>query len=541
VAHRRSLVLVTLVACSGLLAAAGLAKAPPKGGTLRVSSPRLIDTVDPALAYTAQDWELEYATCAKLYSYPDKPAPAGAIVIPEVARSFPRISADGTTQTIELRHSYRFDNGQSVTAANFVASFNRDANPKMLSPATSYLHEIAGADAVLNGDAQTISGVRALGRYTLQIRTTRRLPDLVSRLTMPFFCPIAVDTPVQEIDDPLGSGPYFVASDVPNREVVLKRNPFYRGPRSANVDQILWTVNGLEACRVAVEQDALDYCAGLGVPDADKPELAAKYGVNRKSGRFFFKPILETSFFSFNHDRRAFKGVGQIPLEQAINWAIDRAALVQAAGYLAGQPTDQTLPPAMASRAVIYPVGPVTERSLAKARALLKKARYKPKQLVLYSDNALYDPAWAQIFQADLKRLGIDVVIKYFPTDSYSDIVGTRGGPFDVSLGGWVADFADPISFFQLLDGHNLKPAGNSGDAYFDRPKYNREIEHIETLRGAPRRKAWAALDVEIMRDDPPWAPVMNQSRTEFISRSFGCFLFQPAIARPDLAAACKR
>src|SRR5207245_1889775 len=153
----------------------------------------------------------------------------GAIVIPEVATGFPKVSRDGKSQTIQLRHSYRFHTGQAVTAQNFVASFNRDANPKMQSPSTAYLHEIVGADAVMDGTAQTISGVRALGRYTLQIRTARRLPDLVSRLTMPFFCPIAVNSPLEEIDDPLGSGPYYVASLVPNRQVVLKRNPFYRG------------------------------------------------------------------------------------------------------------------------------------------------------------------------------------------------------------------------------------------------------------------------------------------------------------------------
>src|SRR5207253_3800863 len=136
----------------------------------------------------------------------------------------------------------RLHTGQRVTAANFVAAFNRDANPKLQSPARYYLHEIVGADAVMDGRAEAISGVKALSPYTLQIRTTQPLPDLVSRLTMPFFCPIATNTPLQEINDPLGSGPYYVASRVPGRQVVLKRNPFYRGPRPANVDQAVWTI-----------------------------------------------------------------------------------------------------------------------------------------------------------------------------------------------------------------------------------------------------------------------------------------------------------
>jgi len=59
-------------------------------------------------------------------------------------------------------------------------------------------------------------------------------------------------------------------------------------------------------------------------------------------------------------------------------------------------------------------------------------------------------------------------------------------------------------------------------------------------LTGEARRKAWADLDVEMMRDDPPWAPVTVFTSLDFVSRSHGCFVFQPVIARPNLVAACK-
>src|SRR6266508_1475579 len=138
----------------GLLAAAGLAgSAQKKSGTLRLSSILDVDSVDPAIAYFPQSWMLEYATCAELYNYPDRPAPQGAIVLPEVASGFPKVSKDAKTQTIQLKRSYRFHTGQRVTAANFVAAFNRDANPKMQSPtvAAGYLNEIVGANAVIRG------------------------------------------------------------------------------------------------------------------------------------------------------------------------------------------------------------------------------------------------------------------------------------------------------------------------------------------------------------------------------------------------------
>jgi ABC-type oligopeptide transport system substrate-binding subunit len=533
---------------ASLLATAGLAGPhAKKGGTLRVSGTFELDSVDPALAYLADSWWLEFATCAKLYNNPDKPAPEGTIVIPEVAKGFPKLSKDGETQTIELKRAYRFHTGQRITAANFVAAFNRDANPKMQSPtvAAGYLNEIVGANTVIRGKARTISGVKALGPYTLQIRTTRPLHDLAARLTMPFFCPIATSTPPREISNPLGSGPYYIASRVRNRQIVLARNPFYRGPRPANVNRVVWTIGaGREACRAAVERDEVDYCVGRSLgPTADR-EIAAKYGINRQGGRFFFDPRLQTFFFAFNHDRPAFKGLGQIPLKQAINWALDRRALVGAVGFLGGKRTDQILPPTMTRAASIYPLGPVTEPRLVTARALLAKARVKPKRLVLYapSDRPLPFPAWAQIFQFNLKRLGIDVEIKYFPFGVVAEKAGIRGEPFDVAILAWSVDYADPITFFgPLLNGNNLTPTGNLNLAHFDRPKYNREIERIDRLTGVARRRAWAELDVEMMRNDPPWAPFMNGAQRDFVSKSFGCYLFQPVIGDFDIAAACKK
>ncbi len=543
--HRAWLTLagVTVTAC--VLTAGSFSAPAQKGGTLRLSSVLDVDSVDPAIAYGPQSLMLEYATCAELYNYPDKPAPQGAIVAPEVATGFPKVSADGKVQTIKLKRTYRFDTGARVTAENYVAAFNRDAAPSLESPAVSagYLDEIVGARAVLDGKARAISGVKALGPYTLQIRTTKPLPDLASRLTMPFFCPVAVGAPTTEIDEPLGSGPYHVTSRVPGRQVVLERNRFYRGHRPANVDRIVYTVGpGQEACRLAVEQDELDWCEFLS--DSDYRDIAAKYGINRPDGRFFFGPTLGTGYFAFNHDRRAFRGQAQIPLMKAINWAIDRPALVRASGYLGGKRTDQILPPAMGRQASVYPLGGVTAQTLDKARALLAKAKYRPQKLVLYTATSpSFFAAWAQIFSYDMRRLGIDVEIKYFGTaNAMFRAAGRRGEPFDVLTGRWSVDYPDASTYFDpLLNGDSIRSTGNFNDAYFDNPKYNRAIERIDRMSGAARRKAWANLDVEMMRDDPPWAPFLNGARADFVSESFGCYVLQPVIGRLDIAAACKK
>ena len=173
------------------------------------------------------------------------------------------------------------------------------------------MHEIVGADAVVDGKARVISGIRVLGRYRLQMRLTKPLSDFAARLTIPFFCPVLPNTPVDPagIDNPAGSGPYYVAERIPNRQLVLRRNPYYRGGRPANVDQVVWTVGqSREECLAATEQDRIDSCVVQGLPFGAYRGLAETYGVNRPGGRFFVEPSLTTWYFAFNHERPAFKG-----------------------------------------------------------------------------------------------------------------------------------------------------------------------------------------------------------------------------------------
>ena len=158
-------------------------------------------------------------------------------------------------------------------------------------------------------------------------------------------------------------------------------------------------------------------------------EYVERFGINRPGGRLFFTATSSTEAFVFNHDRRAFESPSQIPLKQAINSAIDRPALVRAGDALAGRRTDQILPPALTRPASIYPLVGVTPRSLARARALLARARFKPTKLVLYTYNALSFPVRAQIFQFNLQRLGIDVEVKYFTVGTLEARIGTGGGP----------------------------------------------------------------------------------------------------------------
>ena len=81
------------------------------------------------------DWWREQvlaATCALLVNYPDKPFPAGAKLVPEVARELPTVSDDGRTYTFRLRSGFRFSppSDAPVTAEAFRRAIERRSTRK---------------------------------------------------------------------------------------------------------------------------------------------------------------------------------------------------------------------------------------------------------------------------------------------------------------------------------------------------------------------------------------------------------------------------
>ena len=511
---------------------AGAAAGAPKGGTLRMSAPVDVDSIDPALAYAPWSWQIEYATCAKLFNYPDAADVAGARLVPEVVDRY-SASSDRRTYTFTLKRTFRFHTGAPITAQSFADAINRIAQPKLESPATTYLHEIVGADAVIAGRANTVSGVRVLSRYRLQIRLTRSVGDFTARLTMPFFCPIPPRTPFDRtlVDGAPGSGPYYIAERIPNQRVVLKRNPYYRGGRQGRVERVVWTIETYGACILGVEEDRIDYCFA-GLNREGYRELADKYGINRPGGRFFVSPGLTTSYVVFNHSRPAFAGAAQIPVKKAINYAIDRPELARQFGHFGGRRTDQLLPPSLARGERMYPRA---GSDYPTARRLLADAARPPRELVLYADSSPSGVSLAQTLVFNLGQIGIDVQVKIFDVNALNDRLATAGEPFDLALGGWVADYADPAGFFVSL----LEPGSGSG-VNLDDPAINRRVAVASRLTGNARRKAWADLDVELMRTNPPWAPFVHNLRRTFVSKSTGCVLVHPVYGF-DIAAACKK
>ena len=113
------------------------------GGTLRYDLPDDVDFTDPALAYYAPSWHVEYATCLKLLNYPDANGPRGSTLVPEAATSLPRISNGGRTYDFTVSAPWtRFSNGERVGPQSFAHAIERVLDPRMQSPGAQFVSDV---------------------------------------------------------------------------------------------------------------------------------------------------------------------------------------------------------------------------------------------------------------------------------------------------------------------------------------------------------------------------------------------------------------
>jgi ABC-type transport system substrate-binding protein len=410
------------------------------------------------------------------------------------------------------------------------------------------MNEIAGANAVLDGKAKSAPGIQVKGNHLI-IKLTKPVPDIVNRLTMPFFCPQPGPSGLPRNKDGIGApfsgaGPYYVAQWTPSRSAVLERNPNWKGAiaktRPANADRMEYTFGLTQAAtKLRLDKNETDLGA---IPTTEVANVVQQYGINK--GRFFLRKLMVFWYLAMNHEQPLFgpKGSpnGNVQLLKAVNTAIDRPALVRQFGYLAGARTDQIIPYTMPGfrNWDIYSIrgaNPTKAAALAKGNTRSGKA-------VFYTFNSTPGPAISQVVQQNLKAIGVDVEIKTFDRVVQNQKEATRGEPFDITFEGWGADYADPVSFFNtLLWGGAIQNTNNSNVSYFNSPTYNARILKVAQTAGAKRFTDYANLDRDIMKNASPFAPFINTNARIYVGPSVGCYKYAPAHGVTNLAAVCKK
>jgi DNA-binding SARP family transcriptional activator/ABC-type transport system substrate-binding protein/streptogramin lyase len=513
------------------------------GGTARVNVQLAdlskIEGLDPALNASTYGSQIDYATCLKLLNYPDAQGPTGSQLVPEAATSFPKVSDGGKTYTFTIRRGFRFSppSGEPVTAETFRYSIERSL--ELLNSKFAYVFEDIVGFPVEKGTH--VRGVTARGDK-LTIRLRARQPDFPARID--HFCAVPIGTPLEDFQTIPAAGPYYVASETPQR-VVLRRNPNYAGDRPHRLDGIVFTFGISHAQTLAdIDRGRADYALD-GLSRAADQRLAVRFGPGSPAAqagheRYFQAPQTILQYLVLNAHRPLF---GSLRLRKAVNYAIDRATLARLGSpstdpAVCGPqlPADHYLPPGLPGYrdAHIYPLdGP----NLATARRLASGLGGKA---VMFSCKADPCPQIAATVKANLKAIGIDVEIKEFPLPTMYDKETAPGARFDIGIGGWGVDYADPQDILNpLFEGKFIAFGLNT--SRFNDPVWNRRLEAAAGRSGRLRYRTYGNLDIALARDAAPVAAWATRTRSEYFSARMGCQIEHPVNSGVDLAALCIR
>ena len=529
--------IVTVAIGASLLVTAAFAgsssSSVARGGTLRINQSLTdFEFMDPQKCYDTSCYEALWPTTYQLLQYPEKSGEESKRIYAEAATGFPIVSKDGKTYRFTVRSGVKASNGKTVTAAWFVRAFELLLSPKSgdsassRSAAVNILADVAGVEAFYEGKSAKISGVTASGQK-LTVKLTRPNPALVSMIAMPWFTATDPSTPYSEAGTDVrpSAGPYRVQAREVNRSVVLVRNPSYKGSRPANPDRIVITVNTDQAqSLLQIRSNQVDHDISP-LPAAAMAELGATYGVNKS--RFFVKPTSSTVFWGLNS---SVGPLANVRLRKAVNYAIDRPAQLRIAGKYAGARTDQILPPSMPGfiPANIYPIKGANP---AKAKELAGNLSGVPEIRILHG-NSQSNINRGQVMRFNLEQLGLKATTEAVPFAQLTSRSGDKkNGGYDLIWSAWQQDYADPSDFINvLLDGRTIPDEGSSPNAaLFNSAKFNKLMDAASALSGQARLTAYGNLDIQIMREGAPWAPVFIGNNRIFLSTRVSNFQYNAA------------
>jgi peptide/nickel transport system substrate-binding protein len=488
-----------------------------------------IDSMDPNRWYFAVTWGLANAMCTTLVRYADQPGTAGTQVVPGTA-SLPTVSSNGLVWTFTMRPGARFSDGQPITPADVKYTFMRLMAPAVNTGTGVYFTNVLGAAAYMNGKSTTVPGITTTAN---SISFHLSSPDgaFLYKAALPTTCPVPVGTPMKPIENGSleeqdASGPFKLQSYSPARQIVLVFNKNYDqslGVRG-HVAKIVFTI-GDESTQAVLQIQA-------GQLDFNTSNLATADIIKISQNKALASQVHESARPSLTYIflNNQVPPLNNLDVRKAINFAVDRTAiLAQWGGPLAGAPSDQIIPAGQADykQYTIYPNTP----NLAEAKKLMAASGVKtPVSLVLRTQNDA--PGFmnmAQVIQANLKPIGINVQIVGSPNSVNSSYIVNYKAHVPLGIEPWSLDFPDGEAIINTgLD--PATPDALANMARFSDPSFIAPFNNAIPLTGAARVSAYEALDNQVMSQQAPYAPLFNPKWYDFVSTRLGGYVYSEAM-----------
>ena len=459
----------------GLLLSSCRAPRPSHEGIKRlvVASKNRVDTVDPAGGYTFGAMQLLSAIGDPLYAIN-----ARGQLEPRLALAPPQVSADGLTARVELRQGVRFHDGTPFNAAAMVFTLERFLAIGKLS--------------YLLGDR--VSGVRAVGPYTLELTLNRpfsALAELLSAVNLTPLSPSAYRNHRKSFlnDRFVGTGPYRL-SFFTNQQQRLEPFAGYWGARAANGGIDLVSLSNSTALFGALQSGEVDVLLSTSLEIDQQAALrrsATAGKLQEGSG-----PALEIGYLTLLTDQPP---LNDPRLRQAVAYSLDRATISRRVTLGLRPPLRDLVPPSLkGSDPTAWP-----SYSPSRARALYRQAGYcQGKRLSLpltFRSNIPADRMFALTWQAQLRQdLGDCVELEVTGMEATTAYRQLGEGAFPLILLEWMGDFPDADNYLVPLLGCEqargercLKGASAASGSFWAKPGLQQELERSASLTGPAR------------------------------------------------------
>jgi len=453
------------------------------------------ELLDPALITAQASSRVAYAVFEGLTAFNVK-----GIAEPGVAERW-EISPDGLHYTFHLRQNAKWSNGDPVTAADFLYSWQRTLTPETGSEYAYQLYYIQGAKAFNEGKVKDFSTVAAHAPdpYTLEVTLANPTPFFIDLCAFTALLPVHRAT-VEKYPDWatkaehfVGNGPFILREWMLFDHMRLVKSPHYWDAGHVGM-------RSLDIMPVGKPNTAYNfYSTGVAALMVDKNLAPVPLlGELKKRPDFHAAPFLGNYFVRFNVKRKPFNDAR---VRKAFALVVDKQYLVEHITRAGEEAAHSFVPPGAGSG---YEPPPMYQRDPELARKLLAEAGYPdgkgfPVVYYLYRSDLDLDQDLAVELQSTFRReLGVTIQLARQEWTVFLDT--QQRIDYDISRSTWVGDYNDPNTFMDmfLTDGGNnetgwsnkhydelIAAAGREGDEK-KRFELFREAEKILVTDEAP-------------------------------------------------------
>lgn len=473
--------------------------APAAGGkTLTIAMTNDPGTADPQL--TTEYYMLPLNIFDRLVEA-ETTSPGQSEIVPGLAEKWD-VSSDGLTYTFHLRKGVKFHDGSELKADDVIFTIDRMLNPETKAVNTDFLDMIAGASDRLDAKAPTVSGIKKIDDYTVEVKLAAPFAPFLANLATPAGSIFSKDYTTKAGKDfgikPIGTGPFKLDKWEVNSEIQLSAFPDYFRGKAALDNLIVKIIPDPQTQSLTFKKGDLDIfdldTSRTEIPDFQKDPQYKDHIVST--------PRVGTYYLSINENLKPFDNP---KVREAMMYAIDRQTLIDTLYAGTGVPAKGILAPGLAG---YNPDLPGFTYDPDKAKALLKEAGVADGfSMTLFQTTE--SPSTLKIneaLQAMLGEIGIKADIKQLDDTAF---FGTRSkGELGNYVSSWSADYNDPDNFIYTF--FSPKNAVSRSWNYVNKDVQDK-LEQARTMTDqAARLKLYQDIEKQIVYGDFAFIPLWH-------------------------------